>query len=475
MSARRMRLKFNGRMSKAYQTDKGVPQGSPISPYLFCVYVEEIFKPRVLHTPTRSCIVSSYVDDGTIAVAGKTQKIAMDLIVEIFDDCNQIAKLWNMTFALKKTEWMGMGKKRWEGLVTEEGLVKPVDEIRILGYRLDMDGGMNGHTEYWLERGVGVRRRIASIGRRYGLKGGIGSWEYNRLIKSVYLPTVWYGLEFVAGDEKLLKKIQININDTIRSGLRTPIKTANNILLAEARIVPTHIQEMYLRKRCRQRDINKGYGKEYPWYGCLSAGWDDENSIPTRNTSDHEMTTRPVTKIAKDKVAAVKEYTELMEILTTTAGASWVYSDSARRNGKGAVGWVWMKGDGLITTERGIAIHRKYDSVRIELAAIACAMEDAVMRKVKIYTLFTDCIPAIRTINSMQKEGQGARIWNILVPIMNQLDKVRIHWTPGHIRINGNEAADKVAGEHIDENVQPSRWIGWDEVADNGGERKTGN
>jgi len=108
-----------------------------------------------------------------------------------------------------------MGKKRWNGLATGEGLIIPVDVIRILGYLLDMDGEVNGHTEYWLERGVGVRRRIASIGRRYGSKGGIGAWEYNRLIKSVYLPTVWYGLEFVAGDEKMLKKIQIHINDTI--------------------------------------------------------------------------------------------------------------------------------------------------------------------------------------------------------------------------------------------------------------------
>jgi len=104
MSAQQMRLKFNGRMSKAYRTNKGVPQGSPISPYLFGVYVEEIFKPRVLHTPTRSCIVSSYVDDGTIVVAGSTQKIVTDLIVELFEDCNRIAKLRNMSFALKKTE-----------------------------------------------------------------------------------------------------------------------------------------------------------------------------------------------------------------------------------------------------------------------------------------------------------------------------------------------------------------------------------
>ena len=289
--------------------------------------------------------MSSYLDDGTIAVARRTQKMAKDLMVEIFEDCNQIAKQRNMSFALKKREWMGLGKKRWDGKATEVGLIKPVEEIRILGYRLNMDGGMNGHTEYWLERGVGVRRKIARIGRRYGSKGGIGAWEYNRLIKSVYLPTVWYGLEFVAGNEKMLKKIQININDTIRSGLRTPIKTANNILLAEAGIVPTHIQGRYLRRRCQQRDINKGYGTEYPGYGCLSMGWDDKMVIPIRYTSEQVMTTRPVTRIAKDKTPAVSEYTELMEILTTTEGASWVYSDGARRNGKGAVGWVWMEGN----------------------------------------------------------------------------------------------------------------------------------
>ena len=61
-------------------------------PYLFGVYVEEIFKPRILHTPTTSCIVSSYVDDGTIAVAGATQRIATDLIGEVFEDFNPIVK-----------------------------------------------------------------------------------------------------------------------------------------------------------------------------------------------------------------------------------------------------------------------------------------------------------------------------------------------------------------------------------------------
>jgi len=75
-----------------------------------------------------------------------------------------------------------------------------VEEIRILGYRMGRDRKMKSHMEYWMERGIGVKRRIASVSRRYGSEGGLDAWGCMRLIQAVYLPTIYYGIEFVARD-----------------------------------------------------------------------------------------------------------------------------------------------------------------------------------------------------------------------------------------------------------------------------------
>lgn len=47
-------------------------------------------------------------------------------------------------------------------------------EIRILGYRLDTKRKWKRHVEYWSERGLGIRRNVSNVSRRFGNKGGIG-------------------------------------------------------------------------------------------------------------------------------------------------------------------------------------------------------------------------------------------------------------------------------------------------------------
>jgi len=60
-----------------------------------------------------------------------------------------------------------------------------------------------------------IRGNIAGVRRRFGSHGGIGALECMRLIQSVNLLTVCYRLEFVTRETKVLKALQIGINDAI--------------------------------------------------------------------------------------------------------------------------------------------------------------------------------------------------------------------------------------------------------------------
>jgi len=148
--------------------------------------------------------------------------------------------------------------------------LKEAKEIRILRYRIDKRRNMRVHMEYWVDRGVGVKRRIAGLGRRFGSHGGQGARECLRLIQGTYMPTVYYALEFMAGEKKLMKEIQINVNDTLRSTFRSPLKYANKILMAETGTVPTHIEGRYRERKSYDRHLKYIYGGNLPWFRCIA-------------------------------------------------------------------------------------------------------------------------------------------------------------------------------------------------------------
>jgi len=51
---------------------------------------------------------------------------------------------------------------------------------------------MSIHVSYWLERGLRISRRIASMTRRFGGSSDLGAWEVFGLFQGEYLSTVYY-------------------------------------------------------------------------------------------------------------------------------------------------------------------------------------------------------------------------------------------------------------------------------------------
>jgi len=244
-----VRFRFNGRISKPYLVNCGVPQGSPLSPFLFGVYVADVFEPRLRYSPSGRTVVSSYVDNGDIFVASDSRDLTRYTMAELFKDYDRIARGRRMGVSTIKTKGIGFGRTASEDLDIDGELLTPVEDLRVLGYRFNVFLNMSSHVSYWLERGLGVRRRISALGRRFASDGGLDAWCTYRLFQAAYLPTVYFGLEFVTDYTSYVKRIQVHVNDCLRYLFRCPMKLASNIMLAEFGTPPVHIQGRYLQRR----------------------------------------------------------------------------------------------------------------------------------------------------------------------------------------------------------------------------------
>jgi len=154
-----------------------------------------------------------------------------------------------MDFEVAKTEWLAFGHDDWGCITVNDEPLAPVKKIQILGYQFTTTGSDKAHVDYWLERGLEVGRRINALGRRFGSHRGIGSWEYMRLIKGVFLPTIWYGIKLLNGEDKGLKGLQVAINDSIQSIFHLFLITVTKCILSETGCVPTTTEWRYLQRK----------------------------------------------------------------------------------------------------------------------------------------------------------------------------------------------------------------------------------
>jgi len=111
-----VRFSFNGRISKSYFVYCGVPQDSPLSPFLFSVYVADIFEPHLRYSPSVRTVIGSYVDDSVILVASDSKDLTRYTMVELFKDYDRGARGRRMGFSAIKTKWIGFGGTAWECL-----------------------------------------------------------------------------------------------------------------------------------------------------------------------------------------------------------------------------------------------------------------------------------------------------------------------------------------------------------------------
>jgi len=99
-----VRLRFNGRRTKDYHLNREVPQGLLLLPFLFGIYVADIFRPRIHPSINFRAMISSYIDDGAILISTDQIHSTKEKLMEYFQLCNRVAKERGMSFSPNKIQ-----------------------------------------------------------------------------------------------------------------------------------------------------------------------------------------------------------------------------------------------------------------------------------------------------------------------------------------------------------------------------------
>jgi len=356
--------------------------------------------------------------------------------------------------------------------------LQPVEDMRILGYRLDRRLSWSCHVDYWLRRGLQVRNRISAVTRRFGDSGGAGACEAFRLIQGAYLPTVYDGLEFVGDHKDLIKRIQIHVNDTFWHVFRLPSPLAINILLAEFGVPPVHLQARYLQRRCYSRFLSYRYCGDMPWFGSVWNDWIEPGITGEVVDSDVVINDIPTCLIVQDKELALTHHGVLWDQNLDTDRHVF-YTDGSSSGGRSGAGYVCY--------ERGLRV----DPVSIRLPGDWCALECEIYALLRALasvddlseiTGFMDCLPVIEMVGKLWDVRRNAAFANLFAPILNRIGPVTLVWIPGYRGVGGNVVADQaatdgcfravdgVAGEGVAMNVRndaiakelrKDEWLAW--------------
>ena len=461
---RTAQIHINGTVSEPFPVLCGLPQGSPVSPILFLLYIEPF------HRLGRGRF--GYADDGCILESGDSINSCHQALQQALNLTLQWGSENGICFDVTKTELQYFHRKRSTDeppIQANNICIKPNHSTRWLGIVFDRKLTFQEHIR---QATVRAGRITDQVKRLCGATFGANPRLLRQAVQGCAFTTLLYGAEtwFARNSAKSATgKIQIAMNRAARAVLPAYRTTPVPALLRETGWAPAGawLERIHDRLTVRVAAADPQHPLRQRWnstrFRWIRARLDIERSgwtLPPPWIS-------PDSGLKKANVGAVgREH----GLLTFTAWEQQiqpldlvVYSDGALQNGFAGAGYCIFGGRHALIAQGSLPLGPTAEAYDAEIIAALEGLRAALANPMARHaTDLTVCLdneeaamrlqagaPTATSFKAITTFRAIATTWrtrdrNLLVRA--EPGSVNVRWCPGHQGLRGNELADKLAG-----------------------------
>jgi len=245
LSERTSTLVFQGSPNVSSPVSVGTPQGSPISPLLFLLYVAP------LHMTIPKGLMVSYVDDFSVTVASSSYRGNIRRLQGLFTTIFSKGRDIGVSFSVPKTElihWRTPSQRTPQSkapIQLEGHLFHPSEVVRWLGYWFTPSLSPTHHFRHRLS----LAQTVFSFVKRLSSPGaGVRPFLCHRIATGLLLPILTYGSDLLTPTYIALRSMNCFWHRVQRWTTNNFYSTPTSILAREACLPPIVSYGRYRRR-----------------------------------------------------------------------------------------------------------------------------------------------------------------------------------------------------------------------------------